>query len=57
MDVGGSGPEEGTSALDQTFLETTIYHNRVFQNYAIDNLAYLVPIDEVSLHIDDNVMQ
>jgi hypothetical protein len=44
-----SGAEEGTAALDQTFLETTVYHNRVFQTYAINNLAYLAPVDEVSL--------
>ena len=39
--------EVGTFDLDRTFLETTIYYNRVYQNYAIDNLSYLVPIDEV----------
>jgi hypothetical protein len=42
-----SPPEEGTSELDQTFLETVVYHHRTYQAYAIDNLAYLVPIDEV----------
>ncbi|KAH8775734.1 UMTA methyltransferase [Hyaloscypha sp. PMI_1271] len=50
--------EEGTQPLDQSFLETTIYHNRVFQSYAINNFAYLVPIDEEEeerLHIMHNV--
>jgi hypothetical protein len=42
-----SHPASGTSALDQTFLETAVYHHRTYQAYAIDNLAYLVPTDEV----------
>ncbi|KAL2061827.1 hypothetical protein VTL71DRAFT_7205, partial [Oculimacula yallundae] len=39
-------PEEGTSALDNTYLETEDYHNRTFQSYAVNNLSYLVPTDE-----------
>jgi hypothetical protein len=42
-----SSPEAGTIELDQTFLETVVYLDRTYQSYAINNLTYLVPIDEV----------
>ncbi|TVY41680.1 hypothetical protein LOCC1_G006711 [Lachnellula occidentalis] len=45
----GINPEAGTSALDRTFLETVVLHNRDYQQYSINNQVYFVPIDEASV--------
>jgi hypothetical protein len=42
-----SFPAPETIELDPTFLETVVYQDRTYQSYAINNLTYLVPIDEV----------
>jgi hypothetical protein len=42
-----SFPAQETIELDPTFLETVVYQDRTYQSYAINNLTYLVPIDEV----------
>ncbi|KAH8592911.1 S-adenosyl-L-methionine-dependent methyltransferase [Bisporella sp. PMI_857] len=39
-----------TAAIDETFLTTTIVHNRMYQEYAITNLAYLTPMDQDEMH-------
>ncbi|KAF4631398.1 hypothetical protein G7Y89_g6735 [Cudoniella acicularis] len=44
-----SAPEDGTSALDNSFLETVIIHNREYQQYSVANQVYFVPIDEDEL--------
>ncbi|RDL38861.1 Uncharacterized protein BP5553_03201 [Venustampulla echinocandica] len=41
-----SHPDEGTSSLDDSFLETVTIHNREYQQYSITNYVYLAPIDE-----------
>ncbi|KAH8753397.1 UMTA methyltransferase [Hyaloscypha finlandica] len=41
-----SPPAPETIELYQTFLETVVYQDRTYQSYAINNLTYLVPIDE-----------
>ncbi|KAG9235803.1 UMTA methyltransferase [Amylocarpus encephaloides] len=38
--------EAGTSAIDNSFYEKTVIHNRDFQQYSIANQVYLAPIDE-----------
>ena len=44
-------PEDDTTAVDTTFLETTIINNRLYQSYAITNETYLAPIDQVDCPI------
>jgi len=39
-------PQADTAALDRSFLETVTYHDREYQQYAIDNQVYFAPIDE-----------
>jgi hypothetical protein len=34
--------------MDPVYLETVTHHNRLFQQYAIDNRIYFAPADEVS---------
>ncbi|KIN08384.1 hypothetical protein OIDMADRAFT_110979 [Oidiodendron maius Zn] len=41
-----SHPDEGTAALDDSYLETVTYHNREYQQYAIVNQTYFSPTDE-----------
>jgi hypothetical protein len=44
----GNDPLAGTDDMDPVYLETVTYHNRQFQQYAIDNRIYFAPADEVS---------
>jgi hypothetical protein len=50
-----SHPEEGTAALDESYLETVIYHNREYQQYAITNQTYFAPTDEVRCLLEDHI--
>jgi len=42
-----SDQESDTAPLDRKYLSTITIHDRLFQQYAIENLIYFVPIDEV----------
>lgn len=42
-----SHPESQTVEVDNSYFETITYYNRDFQQYAITNLSYFQPIDEV----------
>jgi hypothetical protein len=35
-------------AVDPRYLETVTYHNRQFQEFAIENRIYFAPVDEVN---------
>jgi hypothetical protein len=38
---------DGTALLDQTFTEMAVYHRRIYQQYALTNGTYFLPVDEV----------
>ncbi|PMD36288.1 S-adenosyl-L-methionine-dependent methyltransferase, partial [Hyaloscypha variabilis F] len=40
-----NSPEENTQELDDSFSETVEYHNRTYQQYAINNHMYFEPTD------------
>lgn len=45
-------PNDGTVEVDPRYLETVTYHNREFQEFAIENRIYFAPIDEVKSTAD-----
>lgn len=42
-----TSPRDGTAPLDEIYTETAGYHGRTYQNYALTNGTYFVPVDEV----------
>jgi len=45
-------PNEGTVEVDPRYLEIVTYHNRQFQEFAIENGIYFTPADEVKSTAD-----
>lgn len=50
-----SHPEEATVPVDGVYLQTVTYHNREYQQYAIDNDMYHAPIDEVGISPESHI--